>query len=685
MTGRKKKEWQDDDMRLALEACRDGSMTIYGASKQYGVPRMTLSDRVSGKSTKNVGRPTSLKLSEEDSLLHYIRYMYQRRFTIDRSQVIGLAWAIDLKRDTQSRVFGEKGPSLHWWRGFRDRHSELSLRKAEGIDRGRIANADENIIEKYYDVLEETLAKHKLHDRPHLVYNCDESAIVLMNKTSKKVLVPRKSKHCHAIVNASTQHVSVLCCVAAAGSALPPQIVFSKSLPAGRNFQNDGPVNATYSYSDSGFVDRHMYTEWFMKVFLRFAPQERPLLLLQDGASAHLGIELIDAAIANYVILLCFPPKLTHILQPCDVGIYRSMKANISSTMQQIRLLRGDMWINKGKVPAILREVIEKTFTPALITASFRKCGIAPFSRNAISQELIKSCGKEPQSSTMEAPTMGQETIIAELSLDVISPSQVHTDVEVLTEAEGTSRACPPLLALEAIENSLTPMKLAAYRRRDAKCDGGVDDPVYSTWKYLKRQTDGQQGELPTIPGQEDDEHPLLKAGLIPKRLADVFRTPPENEKPTRRGATTEARVLTGEEISSEIRQRDEKRKLAITEREERKRKRLEKKAAKVVNREVCQKTSARKRPPTTVSASTTPSASGTTFGRQAYFRDLQVKLSSCNNYAEMKLAMPEKLPYPPRSDRPSTGFWMNLPIDQVSQILLTNIKDVNTKCLRPV
>ena len=123
--------------------------------------------------------------------------------------------------------------------------------------------------------------------------------------------------------------------------------------------------------------------------------------------------------------------------------------------------------------------------------------------------------------------------------------------------------------------------------------------------------------------------------------------------------------------------------KLAITEREERKRKRLEKKAAKVVNREVCQKTSARKRPPTTVSASTTPS--GTTFGRQAYFRDLQVKLSSCNNYAEMKLAMPEKLPYPPRSDRPSTGFWMNLPIDQVSQILLTNIKDVNTKCLRPV
>ena len=93
-----------------------------------------------------------------------------------------------------------------------------------------------------------------------------------------------------------------------------------------------------------------------MKVFLRYAPTERPLLLLQDGASAHLGINLIDAAIANDVILLCFPPKLTHILQPCDVGIYRTMKANVAHTRQQSRLLRGEMWVNKGKIPAILRE-----------------------------------------------------------------------------------------------------------------------------------------------------------------------------------------------------------------------------------------------------------------------------------------------------------------------------------------
>ena len=67
-----------------------------------------------------------------------------------------------------------------------------------------------------------------------------------------------------------------------------------------------------------------------------------------------------------------------------------------------------------------------------------------------------------------------------------------------------------------------------------------------------------------------------LQGRIDSETSSDVFRSPPDEEKPTKRGATTEARVLTSEEISSEIRQRDEKGKLAITDREERKRKRLE-------------------------------------------------------------------------------------------------------------
>ena len=454
-----------------------------------------------------------------------------------------------------------------------------------------------------------------------------------------------------------------------------------------------------------------MYTEWFNKDFLRYAPKERPLLLLQDGASAHLGIELIDAAIANNVILLCFPPKLTHILQPCDVGIYRAMKANISNSMQHIRMLRSELWLNKGKIPAILREVFEKTFTPSLIISSFKKCGIAPLCEDAIGVELVK---KSPsvEREAGEANQQDEGTVIAELTLDVVSPSQVPADVEVLTA--DACDVCPPRLALEAIQNSLTPKKFAAYKRRESNGDIGEKDPVYATWVYLKHQLEGNP-QLLAVDDTLREDHPLLKAGLIPKRLVDVFKMPPEKGTHMRRSATTKTRVLTCEELSNEIRERDQKRKLAQSEKEQKKIIRLEKRAKKEMEkqrRQTKRRTRTRKRmpsskpvevaatsisTPTTLSASTatstslpttSPVATATstptaTADRQAYFADLQTTLSNCRSYDAMRLAIPGNVPYSLEARFPPQIT--DLENDHISQTLLTHINNVATSSLRTV
>ena len=129
--------------------------------------------------------------------------------------------------------------------------------------------------------------------------------------------------------------------------------------------------------------------------FPNHASKERPLLLLQDGAAAHISPTLIDQAIANDVILLCFPPKLTHILQTCDVAIYRTMKAELSKVMHQVKMLRGDCWVSKHNFPAIFKNVAEEAFTAGAITESFRKCGIFPLNRDAISKELIQKSDKQ--------------------------------------------------------------------------------------------------------------------------------------------------------------------------------------------------------------------------------------------------------------------------------------------------
>ena len=635
------------------------------------------------------------------------KYMHKIRFPVDISQVINIAWAIDLRRNHETRVFKESGPSLKWWRGFKKRHPELSLRKTELIDRGRYDNATEGVINEYFDVLEETLGNSDLTNKPHMVFNCDEASLAL-NKSSRKVLVPRNSKHCHTIATASSQHMSILCCASAAGQVIPPLIVFSKGMPSGRSFQNEGPVNASYSHSDSGFVDRNMYVEWFTKVFVKHIPSERPAILLQDGATIHISPELIDAAIENNVILLCFPPKLTHILQPCDVVMFRKMRAEISNTMRQIKMLRGDMWVSKNKVPAVFREVCDRSFTPALIKEAFRKCGIYPLNRSAIEIEFVKnqqqeentnnesSNPRESDASLDIVETSGsiEFDVIADITLDVVSPSEVPAGSEIVAtnESQENNTTCPPIVALRAVEMALTPRKKASYTKKKDKGITDDGDPVYNTWRYLKDQVDGQTTPRPLLPNTLTDDHPLVSSGLVPKRLASVFLTPGSKEKGTRRNVP-KAKVITSQEIADEIREKDLSKKRKLEEKENRKKARLEKKATTEKKKSNKGK---RRNPRKKTVPNRKSSQSNFTRGdshctvvplpneRQRYFSHLQAVLGSCITYEAMKLVCPKVLPYALESNPPTGEVIEGAESHQVSQTLLnlsfpsSNLKTVS-------
>ena len=143
-------------------------ITISAAAKEYGVPRMTLSDRVKGKVPMDakIGRPPVLGDEHEAALVRYIHYMADHRYPITRTHVIGLAWAIVLRQGNE--CFNRStGPSLKWWRGFRDRHPEFFLRKPELVDHGRVANATPYTIGNYFDVLHATLEENGLMEKPH--------------------------------------------------------------------------------------------------------------------------------------------------------------------------------------------------------------------------------------------------------------------------------------------------------------------------------------------------------------------------------------------------------------------------------------------------------------------------------------------------------------------------------------
>ena len=63
--------------------------------------------------------------------------------------------------------------------------------------------------------------------------------------------------------------------------------------------------------------------ERFMfKSFLDNISPSRPVLLTQDGHSSHVSVELIRLSDVH----LLLPSHTSHILQPLDVGVFKSFK-----------------------------------------------------------------------------------------------------------------------------------------------------------------------------------------------------------------------------------------------------------------------------------------------------------------------------------------------------------------------
>ena len=127
-----------------------------------------------------------------------------------------------------------------------------------------------------------------------------------------------------------------------------------------------------------------IFTEWFLRHFLVYAPAGRPLLLLIDGHSSHFNPEFIRQAASHGVMVFCLPPNTTHVCQPLDNTCFRSLKAFWNEAC-------GDyMGCHPGKVITIYQfsmlfaSAFFKAFTPRNITASFRATGVFPPNRRAI-------------------------------------------------------------------------------------------------------------------------------------------------------------------------------------------------------------------------------------------------------------------------------------------------------------
>ena len=64
-----------------------------------------------------------------------------------------------------------------------------------------------------------------------------------------------------------------------------------------------GEVPGTmYGLSDTGWMNKDIFSDWFDFHFLKYAPPARPLLIIMDGHSSHFTPDFINRAAEENIV-----------------------------------------------------------------------------------------------------------------------------------------------------------------------------------------------------------------------------------------------------------------------------------------------------------------------------------------------------------------------------------------------
>ena len=116
-------------MLAAMEAVRQGTLSINKAAILHSVPKTTLKDRLSGRVVHgtNLGPAKYLDSEEEQALADHLIESAKAGYGKTRRQVKGIVENVAREKD----LFQASRVSDGWWRRFLERQPQLSLRRGD--------------------------------------------------------------------------------------------------------------------------------------------------------------------------------------------------------------------------------------------------------------------------------------------------------------------------------------------------------------------------------------------------------------------------------------------------------------------------------------------------------------------------------------------------------------------------
>lgn len=427
-------QWTTENLHEALRRLDAGEIGVNEASRIYGIPSRTLRRRRQTGIYSHLpqGPQGVLGIDNEKRLVKHVQRLEAAGFAPNRSTIRTLAFQFAEKLGVKHNFSKETGMAgHHWLLSFLERNPELSIRQAEGLSLVRGQGMSREEAKGFFDILKTVYEEHQLFDKPHQIFNIDESGVQLNNKPGR-VIATKGAKDVHVLTSSERgENVTVIACCNAEGTFIPPVLImkgvrekteFSFGLP---------PGSKVFMNNKSSYINAELFLRWLKEQFL---PRKCPgkTLLILDGHPSHLNsLELLEFTDENDILILCLPSHTTQALQPLDRSFFKPLKTFFKQEASNWMLHNKNRKISRLQAGVLIGKAWTRAASIDTATAGFRATGIYPLNPSAVPDHFF-SISDISNSDRLEMTSVEEEDEV--LNSDTPTVSRRHTAGNVVAD-----------------------------------------------------------------------------------------------------------------------------------------------------------------------------------------------------------------------------------------------------------
>ena len=200
------------------------SMSIKQAGEHYGIPPSSIQDLSKGKTkSKRIEHQIYLTNIEEMAVVNWCLSMQQ---CITLNMLKSTIQTI-LYNAPRQHPFRDRLPSDKWWTFFKNRHPEIVLRCAGGLEVKRTLGFMKKSTSTFYNLLETVYnAENYL---PSHIWNVDEIGVyAAKGNSSIKVIAKKRSKSVRRTIVDNRKWMSIMTYINAIGSYISNLYIFKR-------------------------------------------------------------------------------------------------------------------------------------------------------------------------------------------------------------------------------------------------------------------------------------------------------------------------------------------------------------------------------------------------------------------------------------------------------------------------